>query len=384
MQKFLRTFQLITISLLLAFFGYTFAQDQSPVPDTVTKIIQEVKEKYQPDRRISRFEVTAKLTRDKIILTGETLSPEGKSELISRLKSETDYQIEDSLSVLPDSALGDNIYGIVRVSVAQLRRQPDVYYEIVSQAIMGTEVKILKIQNNYWAFCQLDDDYLGWMTVSSLKIVDEAFINNWRKQEKLIITSNFGQIWERPMKKGTFPVSDVVRGIILINQGRDGDWYQVELPDGRIGYIESKIVAKKSEYFKQVKPARVERIIDLAYEFLGLPYFWGGRSTKGFDCSGFTQILYKLNGILLSRDANMQIKEGIEVPINDSLKNLQPGDLVFFGANLDRITHVGLYIGNGKFIHSDGLVRINSFNPGDENYSEFRRKGLQAVRRIMD
>ena len=72
-----------------------------------------------------------------------------------------------------------------------------------------------------------------------------------------------------------------------------------------------------------------------------------------------------------------------EVPIDDSLKNLEPGDLVFFGRDIDHIYHVGIYIGDNQFIHSESSVQINSFNPEDENYSEYRRKGLRAVRRVL-
>ncbi|HEX9970439.1 MAG TPA: NlpC/P60 family protein, partial [bacterium] len=77
------------------------------------------------------------------------------------------------------------------------------------------------------------------------------------------------------------------------------------------------------------------------------------------------------------------VKSGVAVTIDDSFKSVKPGDLLFFGRDLDHIFHVGMYLGDAKFIHSDGMVRINSFNPNDENYSEYRLKGLQAVRRIL-
>jgi cell wall-associated NlpC family hydrolase len=372
---------LIAVILFATCCTFGWAQEKQSVPDTVAQIIKQVQQKYRPDKRISRFEINPRLEGDTLILAGETLAADAKSELIARLNAETDYQIEDSLMMLPDAALGDNIYGVVRVSVAQLRRNPDVIHEIVDQAIMGTEVKVLKIADRFWAYCQLDDDYLGWMMISSLEIGNNNFLGNWRKQDKLIVTANYGQIWEQRKEQGR-SVSDVVLGNILVNKGKKRGWYHVALADGRTGYIDASSVIEEQKYFAQIRPT-AESMIVLAYRFLGFPYLWGGRSTKGFDCSGFTQTIYKMHGITLPRDANMQVKSGTEVEFDDSFKALKPGDLLFFGRDLDHIFHVGMYLGDHKFIHSDGMVRINSFNPNDDNYSEYRLKGLQAVRRIL-
>ncbi len=369
--------------MFVVFDSLGFAQEKIATPDTVKNIIQQVQKKYCPDKRIARFEVNPKFDGSNIVLIGEILSAKGKSELMARLQTETNFQIKDSLLVLPDPALRDNTYGVVRISVAQLRRHPDEVHEIVDQAMMGSELRILKIKNKYWVYCQLDDEYLGWMTISSIKIGDQNFIRQWREQDKLVITANFGQVWEKPSLKSIRSVSDVVKGNKLINRGLNMGWYQVKLPDGRVGYIQSDLVTNENKFNDDSKFKSIDKLLNTAYRFLGLPYLWGGRSTKGFDCSGFSQTVFKLNGISLPRDANMQVNSGIEVTIDDSLKNFKPGDLLFFGKDIDHIFHVGIYIGNDQFIHSDGLVRINSFNPKDEHYSEYRRKGLQAVRRVL-
>lgn len=372
----------LTVFVFVIFYSLGFAQEQVSIPDSIKDIIQQVQYKYCPDKRISRFEVNAKLMDDKIILSGETLSAEGKSELINRIMVETNYEVVDSILVLPDPALGDNIYGVVRISVAQLRRNPDEIYEIVNQAILGTEVKLLKMKS-YWIYCQLDDEYIGWITKSSIKIGDHDFIKQWRAQDKLVVSANYGQIWEKPSQKSIRSVSDVVKGNKLINRGLKKGWYQVELPDGRVGFIQSILVTTEDKFTNDSKFESVDKLLNTAYRFIGLPYLWGGRSTKGFDCSGFTQTVFKLNGFQLPRDANMQVKSGVEVPIDDSLKNLESGDLVFFGRDVDHIYHVGIYIGDDEFIHSESSVQINSYNPKDKNYSEFRRKGLRAVRRVL-
>jgi len=122
--------------LFVNFISVGLAQEQISIPDSIKDMIQKVQYKYCPDKRISRFEVNAELKDEKLILSGETLSAEGKAELLNRFKKKTTYQVVDSISVLPDQALGDDVYGIVRISVAQLRRNPDEIYEIVDQASM--------------------------------------------------------------------------------------------------------------------------------------------------------------------------------------------------------------------------------------------------------
>ncbi len=358
-------------------------QQSSVIPDTVAKIVHQLKQKYQPDQRISRFDVKIHTLGDQLVICGETLSAEAKAELLQRLRTETDYQFLDSLVVLPDETAKDRSCGIVRISVAQLRRHPDEPHEIIDQALMGSEVRVLKIEHGYWAFCQLDDQYLGWMTISSLVTGNQQWIEQWRQHDKLIVTANYGQIWEQPSDKSLRSVSDVVRGNILIHRGKKRGWYRVELPDGRVGFIRSSLVAPVHRFQETLKARSVNDILATAYQFIGLPYLWGGRSTKGFDCSGFTQTVFKLNGIELPRDANMQVKVGQPVALDDSLSNLRPGDLLFFGKDIDHIIHVGIYIGNSQFIHSDGWVRINSFKPTDANYSAYRRRGLQAARRVL-
>jgi gamma-D-glutamyl-L-lysine dipeptidyl-peptidase len=374
MKKTRNTIYLILV-LLLIFFPGCQQKDTK-----VTEIVEQVGAKYCPDKRTSVYEVETKREKNKIILKGEILSLEAKNELLSGLKSEG-KQVVDKLTLLPHPNLKEKIHGVVTVSVVQVRKKPDVYYEIITQELLGNEVTILK-KKGYWLFCQLEDNYLGWVMKSSIVAGNQNFIEQWREPPKLIVMANFGQVWVNASEKNNHPVCDVVLGNKMINLGFGKNWYHVQLPDGRQGYIKSNLVMEV-DIFNKRPNGKAKDLIDLARSFMGIPYFWGGKSPKGFDCSGFTQTIFKMNGFQLQRDANMQVKQGKEVIIDDALKNLKPCDLLFFGKNLQKITHVGMYIDSGKFIHADGMVRINSFNPGDKNFSEYRRKGLQAVKRIL-
>jgi cell wall-associated NlpC family hydrolase len=124
---------------------------------------------------------------------------------------------------------------------------------------------------------------------------------------------------------------------------KGGHWLQVKLVNGETAFIEQGNVSA------DFTPLTIDQAIQLARRFLGVTYTWGGVSSYGFDCSGFTQMLVRQRGIIMPRDADVQASWSGVVPVER--KDLQPGDLLFFGASLTKITHTGMYIGNGEFIH---------------------------------
>jgi len=131
-----------------------------------------------------------------------------------------------------------------------------------------------------------------------------------------------------------------------------------------------------------------ENIIATAANFMGRPYLWGGTSPKAMDCSGFTKMVYYINGVELARDASQQVKDGDVVELDPELKHLQKGDLLFFGSKAtpekkERIWHVAIYLGNGKIIHASGAIKIESLLPSDANFAEKRLKTLIKARRII-
>src|SRR5690606_40781222 len=113
-----------------------------------------------------------------------------------------------------------------------------------------------------------------------------------------------------------------------------------------------------------------ESIRNTAFQFMGRPYLWGGTSGKGVDCSGFTKMVYYLNGLELPRDASQQVRSGVEIPLDENLSRLEPGDRLFVGykdkdGKKARITHVGIHIGDGWRIHASQRVMVQSLMPGD-------------------
>jgi len=158
---------------------------------------------------------------------------------------------------------------------------------------------------------------------------------------------------------------------------------QVGLPDGRSGIAERKGFIPVSEW-KKPKEITTESLISTARKFLGIPYLWGGTSSKMIDCSGFIKNIWFLNGIILERDASQQFKYGKIVDPGEHFDKLQPGDVLFFGKKDPlRIVHTGLHIGNGEVIHASTRVMINSMDPSKPNYSSYLGTTYVGTKRIL-
>jgi hypothetical protein len=152
----------------------------------------------------------------------------------------------------------------------------------------------------------------------------------------------------------------------------DDGWIEVRLPDGRSGWIQ------RGDVTLDLRPLDSAAMLDLSRRFLGLPYTWGGTSSFGYDCSGFTQMLLRQRGIMIPRDAHDQA--GWDGVRQVARENLEPGDLLFFGPDAGRITHTGMYLGRDEFIHATAherpVVQISRLT--DEHWT----KALLTARRV--
>ena len=321
------------------------------------------------------------LSDKSLTIKGETNLSEAKSEILGYLESKG-IKYSDSLSVLPDLTVGTKKWGLVTVSVCNIRSDPSQAAEMISQSIMGTPVKILKNEGG-WYLVQTPDSYIGWTDDDAICLLTDAEIEKWKKSERVIYTSKTGDIFD--VSKSGQVVSDIVYGAILCKTGQGLLNYEVNLPDGRSGVIRKSDAADLNKWATR-PPAKADELIAFARDQRGTPYLWGGTSTKGLDCSGFAKTIYYSAGTILTRDASSQFLYGKEVDITASLDSLKPGDLLFFGRIRDgrkSITHVGMYIGNKEFIHESGMVKLNSFDPAAENYSERLKGMLQGARRFL-
>ena len=336
---------------------------------------------WVPDLREGIFEAELISRGLDMILKGETNIPEAK-DAITGLLNQKGVIFKDSLKLLPDVSEINEPWGLVNVSVCNIRLFSSYDAEMVSQALMGSPVKILKKEGG-WLLIQTPDLYLGWVDNDAIetKSIDEY--EKWKSSSRVFYTAKTGDIYADPSE--TKVISDIVAGCIVEISGSQQHGFGVKLPDGRMGFIpgDKGMNLDQLTVDTYLNP---RNLVETAESFMGIPYLWGGTSSKGFDCSGFIKTVYYLNGIILTRDASQQFQYGIRIrraSFPDSLKN---GDLLFFGSSgrgRPRATHIGMYIGDSEFIHCSGMVRINSLDSTRANFSRFRRDSFLGVRRII-
>jgi cell wall-associated NlpC family hydrolase len=353
--------------------------------DEIKKAVASVKEKYCPDRRTVVFDITWENGTAGLVVRGEVDNPNSKAELLDALGKVATGGVIDSIRVLPELSLGKNIYGIVTLSVGNLRSKPGEPEELATQVLMGMVVKVLKKGSGYF-YVQSHDQYLGWLDTYSVHLTDESGRNAWASAAKVIVTNFFGIVRELASDEA-LPVCDAVAGNVFKGAKSSGPWTAVELADGRKGFIPSSLV-ENYEAWKTSRQLTGENVERAAKMFVGVPYLWGGTSPKGMDCSGFTKTVFRMNGMELNRDANQQALQGSEVPVEPDFKNLKKGDLMFFGRKAtaeraERISHVAIYLENKGFIHSSGRVRFGSFDPASPIFDEGNLKRLVRVRRVI-
>jgi cell wall-associated NlpC family hydrolase len=246
--------------------------------------------------------------------------------------------------------------------------QPSEDADVVSQAIYGSNVGLVE-QREGWARIRTADDYSGWTPLKAL-LPGKAYAASGRVAE---VQSLFAHIYREASVTAHAPLLTVPfetkLEVVAEQQQR---WLQVRLPDDRSGWVQAGDIAFDA------KPLSIPEMIEFGKRFLGLPYTWGGTSSFGYDCSGFAQMLGRRRGVVMPRDAQPQADwSGVAAVERNDLK---PGDLLYFGSSDKKITHTGVYLGDGKFIDATTwqtpMVRIDDLN--DPHWSRI----LVAMRRV--
>ncbi len=358
--------------------------DTSPDERLVQALVP-VRDRFAPDRRVAVFSVMPEWQNSILVAKGDVDNAEAKSEALRVLREAAAVDPVDSIMILPDPKFGERQFGIISVSVGNMRSKPGHPEELATQVLMGMVVKILK-QRGGWYYVQSHDQYLGWIEGESMVITDKAGVDQWVQAPKVIATDYFAVVRTEPNAQA-LPVSDAIPGILMRRGAVKGAWQEVFLPNEQRGFVERRMVESYQQWrsSRKLTAENVERASKL---FVGVPYLWGGTSPKGFDCSGYTKTVFRLNGLELNRDANQQATMGEDVAVGSDLQGLKKGDLLFFGRKAteerpERIWHVGIYLGKKEFIHCAGRVRINSLDPTAPNFDEDRLKTFVRAKRVI-
>ncbi|HUV04801.1 MAG TPA: C40 family peptidase [Armatimonadota bacterium] len=251
--------------------------------------------------------------------------------------------------------------GVIIKNVANLHRDKSADSEQVTQAIMGQTVQIEKDEGE-WLYVKTWDTYHGW--------IQSCWVNRGLPQPTTIVTvtSLFTDALWAPDPDGEIWTKLVITTSLEFLD-KQGDLIHVRLPDGNEAWLMGKD-AKLSVSGEEKLPLGpiASELVLTAKQFLGVPYLWGGTTPFGLDCSGFLQLVYKIHGVRLVRDAHMQANDPRQAAVEKP--DLAPGDLIFFahGEDKGKVAHVGIACGDGTFIHSTANIGVTISRLDDDPY----------------
>ena len=256
-------------------------------------------------------------------------------------------------------------YGICDQAVVPVRIQPGDQQEMCNQLLFG-DLVVIKGQVKDWLLIEtFDDQYEGWIDQKQISIIKNDLFNELIVSERNYATSLSTEVYNEQNQKLV-----LTRGAFLPFYS-DGSFLS-----GNSRYSYSGKVNSSTSIFKP------DNLINLAKTYLGSPDLWGGRSPFGIDCSGFVQIVFKMSGLFLPRDASQQVQHGETI---NFIHEAKTGDLAFFGNEEGVIIHVGILADDTQIIHASGKVRIDAvdhqgiFNTEINKYTH----QLRVIKRIV-
>ena len=234
-----------------------------------------------------------------------------------------------------------NSFGICQLSVIPVRNQPSHPSEMISQLLFADTFKILEEEDSWLKIEKADDAYVGWVDKKQVTLFDNSSLYQLNPSP-FFLTS----------EASTLVLKGVLKEPLYLPAGCTLPFYE----DGKSKIGNEIYQVTSSNIFVPNQEDFESDVQETAKKFLNAPYLWGGRTHSGIDCSGFSQIVFKMLGISLKRDAYQQAEQGKLV---DFLTEAKAGDLAFFDNEEGKITHVGIMLNNSQIIHSSGRVKID-------------------------
>ncbi|PKV51051.1 SH3 domain-containing protein [Aquimarina sp. MAR_2010_214] len=247
-------------------------------------------------------------------------------------------------------------YGICNLSIVPLRFEPQDSSEMVSQILYGEHFKVLEKRKKWSKIRLAFDHYEGWIDNKQyIEVTEEEYIN-FDKQPLCLVGDMVEFVSCNDDQLMPIPLGASLKALDFFRHHYEG----------------TRITEKQSK----------ENIVNTAFLFLNAPYLWGGKTNFGIDCSGFSQMVYKLNGYKLLRDASQQATQGDPLSF---IEESEPGDLAFFDNEEGAITHVGIMMKDNYIIHAHGKVRVDRIDHTGIYNAEKRTHThqLRVIKRII-
>lgn len=245
---------------------------------------------------------------------------------------------------------------VITKNVVNIHAEADSRSEMVTQAILGQPTWIERGRDD-WFYVRTWDGYHGW--ADSRWVISRTYGKAYASGHAVAVFKPlFSDIYAEPDTHSEPVAKAVITTELEVTRTALG-WVTVSFPDGKGGHVpdsDVRLVDRTASIV--IFPPSGEKLIATAKRFIGVPYLWGGTTPFGLDCSGFAQLVYHIRNVTLPRDAWMQAEDERAVPVERA--DLRAGDLVFFagGSDKQKITHVGLALGDGRFIHARGGVGV--------------------------
>ncbi len=260
-------------------------------------------------------------------------------------------------------------FGIADLSIVPMRREQSERSEMVSQILFGELYEILE-ESEKWVYVRLlHDGYEGWIDRKMCVAVSDEYVQEYRQSRQTLVTDVFCIV----TKEGDWGNKLLVAGSVL-------PFFDTENRRMKVGEDVYTLVSRiKEENAGSLR----DLMISYALMFYNAPYLWGGRSPYGIDCSGLSQMVYRLGGLDLPRDASQQVLLGQDLSF---VEEALPGDLAFFGDEAGNITHVGIIWEQNRIIHASGRVRVDKIDHQGIFNDELKRytHNLKVIKRILN
>jgi cell wall-associated NlpC family hydrolase len=346
--------------------------------DKLARAIDDIRRRWVPDSRLGVFEVVVTpevgAQHAAPLLSGVTTS---RAALDALRRCASDAGLSEDVRQLPDATVGQDGAAVVTAALAPLLGDATLSAPRVSEALHGECLDILE-RRDAWLRVRAPDEYVAWTHAGYVATGPAEWARDWA--ERATARSVAAEI-QTAAGRRRLPTGARLALRLGRRKARGGGEATVELAGGEAGTLAGGTVRREGELRVEARHLALPEIA-LRW-FAGAPYLWGGRTEWGIDCSGLTQAVYAARGIRLPRDSDLQFGEGHEVPLSSHGAGYQAGDVLFF-VERGRVSHVALWAGAGRIVHSalsrGGVGGDDLF--GNEPRMVNLRANLVGVRRM--